>query len=501
MSTSFNRRKFLKTSLYSLGSITLLSFPAKIFADTSPQISSSTSRVDPKLLYKQAKDFFHKKEYAVATQLYQQLLTAYPNTLVYYDGYAKVLGAQQKTLAVAELYRQGMLSNASSPHFKHRFALSLRNLCIGNHKAELEFTTKYGQNNLMNLSAALMLEAVAIKPIRGYLMDMRDYPVIVTRINENPTRKPKTVLKIEESILAQITNLSTAVEPKWTETRTSRKPLIKNVDDEVEAINGKGRRNLYFEKEKQSRGKGVKKAKKERWRKAMLDNMQANNMSQAEKYATYILTDNINDTDTIGKMRKFFRKNKNFDRLITLNRNLYAADSSYINALTLASTLVKYGNAGSDLAEIKTLLTIVKPYITTLPTVNTTSYYLTLAQVNLRENLPEQARSILLEGIGLYDGRGGLSYSMIELYALSFLSTEPQKGIAVLKTLLGKKQDNIDPLIKNYVLNQLNLTEKERSTQEKIKVLIALSKLQKKSGDSEYNQTINELNALKATLI
>ena len=80
MSTHFNRRKFLKTSLYSLGSLTLLAFPPKIFADTATQISQFSSDIDPKLLYKQAKDFFHKKEYAVATQLYQQLLTAYPNT-------------------------------------------------------------------------------------------------------------------------------------------------------------------------------------------------------------------------------------------------------------------------------------------------------------------------------------------------------------------------------------------------------------------------------------
>lgn len=501
MSTNFNRRKFLKTSLYSLGSLALLSFPSKIKAASPQQVSPSNSGADAHLLYKQAKEFFYKKEYTASAQLYEQLLAAYPERLVYYDGYARVLGAQQKSLAATELFRQGMLSNPSNPHFKHRFALRLRNLCTGNHKAELEFINKYGQDNLMNLSAALMLEVAAVKPVKGYLMDLRDYPAIVGRINENLRKKQKTEINLESSTAEQIAGVSAAVEQMWDETRKSRRPLVKNVDEEVTKINGKGRRNLYFEVEKKSRGNGVKKAKKERWKKALLENMKTGNTSQVDKYAANILTDSINDTDTVGRTRKYFKKNENFDRLILLNKNLYAANPTYGNALASASVLIRYGNPGADLKEAKRLLAVVKPYAVTLPAVNAASYFLASAKASMKENQPGPARKTLLEGMELFDGRGGLSYSMMELYALTYLNTNPEKGAAIMNALAGKGLKDINPPIKNYLSVQLDTGGKEQSTEEKIKILIALSKLQKKSGNNGYHQTISEINALKSTLV
>ena len=69
-----------------------------------------------------------------------------------------------------------------------------------------------------------------------------------------------------------------------------------------------------------------------------------------------------------------------------------------------------------------------------------------------------------------------------------------------MKALAGKEQTDIDLSIKKYISAQLNTEEKEKNMKEKIKALIALSKLQKKSGSNEYNQTINEINTLKSTL-
>ena len=501
MKKSFNRREFLKSSIQGLGTLALFSSPIKLLAGQSSSSNSTSSAIDPDILYKQAKEYFRKKEYVLSIEIYKQLILNYPARIVYYDGYAKVLGAQQNTLGIAELYRTGLQKNASNPHFKHRLSLSIRNLCTGNHKAELAFISKYGQDNLMTFSATLLMEAIALKPIKGYMMDLRDFPVILENKNKALDSFNYPLINVETSLTENIKSVTSSVDGKWLSTRKSRKPVIVNGDAEVDDIKNKNRNDLYLEIEKNSRKKETKKAIKERWKDGLMRNIKSNNIYLVEKYGSLILTDSITDTDTIGKLRKYYRKQKAYDRIVNLNRNLYINNGNFINSLALANSLVKYANTSLALSEARQLLINIKPYVNTLPAVNTVSYYLTLAQINMKESKPVEARDVLMQGLKLYDGRGGLSYSSMENYAMTYLNSETEKGIAIMKVLCNKEQKDVDESVLRYIKNYLDsIIEKELSNPEQLKSLIALAKLQKKAGDAGYSATLSEINTLKSTL-
>jgi len=502
MKKSFNRREFLKSSIQGLGTLALFSSPIKLLAGQSSSSSNSASpAIDPNILYKQAKEYFRKKEYVSSIEIYKQLILNYPARIAYYDGYARVLGAQQNSLGIAELYRTGLQKNAASPHFKHRLSLSLRNLCTGNHKAELAFINKYGQENLMTFSAVLLMEAIALKPIKGYMMDLRDFPVILENKNKALNSSYKPLIHIETSLIDNIKSVTSSVDDKWLSTRKSRKPVIVNADAEVDDIKNKDRHDLYLEIDKNSRKKETKKAIKERWKDGLMRNIKSNNIYLVEKYGSLILTDSINDTDTIGKLRKYYLKQKAYDRIVNLNRNLYINNNNFINSLALANSLVKYANTPLALSEARQLLINVKPYVNTLPAVNTVSYYQILAQINIKEIKPVEARDVLMQGLKLYDGRGGLSYSLMENYAMTYLNSETEKGIAIMKALCNKEQKNIDESVLRYIKNYLaSNIEKKLSNPEQLKSLMALAKLQKKAGDAGYAATLSEINTLKSTL-
>lgn len=270
----------------------------------------------------------------------------------------------------------------------------------------------------------------------------------------------------------------------------------------MDKINNKTRRNLYTEEEKKSRKKEIKKAKKERWKSKLTKNIDLNRINLVDKYGLLILTDDIKDLDTIGKLRRYYRKQKSYDRIINLNRNIYTYDDSNINALALAFSLVKYSGSSSSLSEAKQLLDSVSPYAYTLPAPNTTTYYITLSNYFLKSSQPAKARNTLLDGLLLFDGRGGLSYAMMEKYAMSYLDNAPRKGIAVMKALCDKNHRELDEHIAPFVANYLNsISEKPLSIPEQIKSLTALAKLQKQAGVEGYSNTRAKIETLKAQLV
>ncbi|MFV0467615.1 MAG: tetratricopeptide repeat protein [Dysgonomonas sp.] len=501
MKKNFSRRDFLKSSLQGLGTLTLLASPLSTFASKTPSRASDNSAGNADLLYKQAKVYFYKKEYTPAADIYKQLISNFPGKIVYYDGYAKVLGAQQNLPGIAELYRSGLQKKPNNPHFKHRLSLSLRNLCTGNRKAELLFVSKYGPDNLMALSATLLLEAVAKKPIKGYMMDLRDFPLILEATNKRLSFYDKPTIVVDNSLIETINRVTSSVDANWTATRKSRRPLLVDEDVEVEKITQKVRRNLYTEEEKKSRSVEIRKAKKARWKSKLIKSIDLNKINQVDRYGMLILAEDVSDRDTVGQLRKYYREQKAYDRIISLNRTLYTRDESNINALALAFSLVKYSESFSALDEAKQLLDLVSPYAHTLPTANTATYYLTLSNYFLKNSKPVKARNTLLDGLRLFDGRGGLSYAMMEKYAMSYLDNAPRKGIAVMKALCDKNHKELDEYITPFVANYLNaILEKPLSIPEQIKSLTALAKLQKQADAGGYSNTRAKIETLKAKL-
>ncbi len=502
MDKTFNRRGFLRASFLGASSLLVSLTPLKSFS-TNNQIGSTTnqlSAIDTDALYKQAKAYFYKKDYKAAEGIYLQLIELFPLRIVYYDGYAKVLGAQQRLLEIAELYRIGLNTHEKNPFFMHRLALSLKMLCTGNRKAEKLFIDKIGIDNLMVYSAELLLSAIAIKQIKGFMLDLRDIPTLVANRNEKLNDKGYKKINFPDELIERIKTETAAIESSWIHTRRSKKGIYPtDIDANISKLNSKKRRELYTNKEKEQRVASTKQTRKKRWNKELLNNITKNNPLKVDRYGMLILSENINDTETLGKLRKYYRKNKYYERLITLNRYLYSNENSLINALSLASTLIKYSKESTNITETIQLLEAVKPYLNTLHPINIGNYYITLSQIDIKNGKRAAARAILLVGIQHFDGIGGVAYTLIEKYASSYIGNNITNGIAILSALCSKTHARNDDKIWSFVDKQVEQQkEKPLSNQEKIKYLIALSKLQKKSLPAEFTNTLVEIGILKS---
>jgi len=503
MGKAYNRREFLRTSLLSLGTFLVASSPLNVFGTNASSTSSKSfaTKIDANLLNKQAKDFFHKKNYSEATNIYQQLISAFPDRISYYDGYARVLGAQQKTLAVAELYRQGLTTNPKSALFMHRLSLRIVDIATGNAKAEKEFANKYGESNLFETASALLLQAISAKKSnKGLYLNLRDIPTIIEKRNEQLGNEGAKTIAISSKTKSDITSTTATYENKWTLSRQSRKPVINenNIDVVVDNITKRSRRELYSTKEKGERENAIKKTKKQHWKFGLEKSIASQRVSLVEKYGTLILEENIYDTDTIGKLRRFYKKNKHQSRMLSLNRYVYLKNNSLANALALAGSLCTYGNNGSDLSEAKELLDTITPYINTLPPVSIAAYYQTSSQICLERNQPIDARKILLEGLNTFNGRGGSSYSLLEKYACSFIGTQNTTGTEMMKAICGKEYKSSDDPVWKFIKLYIDWkTEKDsnNSTEnaEKLKPLYALAKLQSTTGSTKSVSTSTKL--------
>ncbi len=501
MAKNYDRREFLRYSLFGIGSFFIASSPLKIFAASpTPNGKKGLTTFEAKQLSVQAKEFFYKKLYPEATAIYQQLIAYNPKFIAYYDGYAKVLSAQQKTMEVAELYRQGLQKNAKSSLFMHRLSLRITDIALGNQKAEKVFRAKYGETPLVEAAATLMLQAInSNKKNKGLYLNLRDNLNAVDKHNKQLEKKGKAQIAFSESLRTDIMTTTAVHEQRWTESRKSRKPYIsENVDTDVEKIKNKHRRDKHSDKEKKQSDESIKKVKKIHLKHGLNLNLATKNLNKIEKYGMLILEESINDTDTIGKLRKHYRKNDASERLIELDRYLYLKNDSLANALALASTLCKHSNSRSAISETKELLTKISPLILNQPAVCIGTYYFTLAAVNMSEKEPTLARATLLEGIDKFDGRGGISYSLMERYAITFTGKDTTISIQILQALSGKKVNPTENPIWKYIQNyRQTLTEKEPSINEQLKPLLALAKIQKKTDAAGYTITTGEIEKLK----
>lgn len=511
MRKDFSRREFLRYALMSSGTFFVAFTPLKSLASltTAGNNTSTTTAIDAANLNKQAKLLFYQKKYAEAIVLYQQLITAFPSRISYYDGYARALGAEQKSLETAELYRQGLIKNASNVIFMHRLSLQMRNLCTGNKKAELAFVSKYGTSNLFEAATQLMLDAVnenkkkkKNKTNKGLYLDLRDTLKTIDQQNKRLQRLKQPLIDLPQSMKTEIQDLTAMHEKQWTLNRNRHKShMSDDADANVDKIDKKYRRNLYDETEKKLRHQSIKKIRKQQHTKVLNDNIKNKNINKAEKYGMKILADNVNDTNTIGRLRNHYRKSKAHDRLIALNRYLYLNNEDIPNTLMYAHVLIRYDKTA--LAEVAGLLDKVKDYVNTLPLVNKVCYYEAMAELNIRNGNRQQARTLLVEALDKFDGMGGGSFSLLNKYANSYTGDNLSKGENILKALCGADFTPTDDPVWKYVQNYIVYSAKNKmgkNTMEQIKLYTALAKLQKKSGSAGYGSTLATINDLKSKI-
>lgn len=500
MERTLNRRTFLKTSFLGVGTLLVSLSPLRMFANQQANSTeNSLTSDDYSLLYREAKSHFQKKEFDLAESKYLQLINDLPSNIIYYDGYAKVLGAQQRMLEIAELYRLGLTKHNNNPFFMHRMAVSLKKISRANNKAEVAFIEKYGVNNLLSFSADLLIAATAIKPIKGFMLDLRDIPTALITKNEKLYDNGLSLVELKNTTVEEIDSITDIVKQRWDETRMSRKPLLNtDTDADIKKLKNKKRRELHDAKDRAHRNDAMRKTRKVRWEHALAKNILENKPSAVDKFGLMILTENITDTETIGRMRKYYRKNKHPERLISLNRFLYSRNETINNALSLASSLIKHSKQKKFTTEAKQLLDLITPNINTLAPVCIGDYYMSLAQIEIINGKRAEARKILLAGIAMFEGKTGVAFALINQYAGSYTGANRIAATEIIKALCQKEhKKNNDPVWK-FVGNHIeHLKESPQNNQEKVKYLIALSKLQKAISSPEYNATLHEIEELR----
>ena len=369
--------------------------------------------------------------------------------------------------------------------------------------AELEFVSKYGDALLFESAAQLMLDAINLhKKNKGLYLNLRDILKTVEKKNNWLADRNLVTINFPEDLQNQIKTVSAAHEQLWITSRTKHKPQMgSDVDANVNAIKNKIRRELYTLKEKNLRDNSLRKARKEHWKNALEKHLAAKNTNKTEKYGMLVLGEQINDTDTIGKLRKYYKKQKVHDRLVSLNRYLYLNQETIPNTLALANSLIYHSNSTTAADEATTLLDKIKDYVDTLHPAAIANYYILRGTVLVSKGKRADARTYLLEGIKKIDGRGGAAYAMMETYALSFAGDNLSKGEAILKALCGQTVTAIDDEVWKYVTYYI-ITQKMKVTQtsvmEQIKQYTALSKIQKKMNSAELGITTAKIAELKA---
>jgi len=505
MAKPIGRREFLKKSLFGIGSLIFASSLRAV--ENATKISSKVFSTpdlptpDPDLLplYQQAKEYFYAKRYSEATSLFTQLISNNPATLILYDGLSSVYCAQQNLYAAAELYLQGVNANTNDTMFLHRYALSLRNLCLGNPAKAQQFAVQYNISNLYDYAAQQLILAISLNPKTIYQLDLRDFPRLLEKYNKNP-RTSSYPLTLSSAVISQINILTESVSTKWKNSRASKKPAIPLEENYGNNGNGQNKRPLN-NKEQKEREKNQKKSKKYVLTAYLKNNSKQNNTAKVEKWGMQILTDDINDTNTVGYIRRYFKKHGNSDRLISLNRYFYNNTENIYTSLALAAALAQYNNDTPSLNEAKQLLAAANQYLNNLTAVGKGAYYISSAKIKIKENNSVAARTILIEGVEKMNGTGGIAYSIMENYAASFDNADKAKAITIQKALCNKQVTPINDPIWTWVEKYRRfLNENQISVTEQIKALFALAKLQKKFNDSGYSATINEINALKNTL-
>jgi len=225
MNKTINRRGFVKASFLSLGALAVSSLPFGSFAQNAPVSGISYTSVEALALYRQARKLFYQKQYVASATIFKQLIVAFPAKIDYYDGYAKVLNAQQKSLETAELYRAGVKKNPKNPYFKQRLSLSVRRMAAGNLKDAAIYQSRYGVSDLWQHSSELLVAALVINPTSNELkLGLRDLPAAVNRLNRaNSKRSYCQSISLSEKTINNINDLTSSVSDRWAITRFGKK--------------------------------------------------------------------------------------------------------------------------------------------------------------------------------------------------------------------------------------------------------------------------------------
>lgn len=487
MKEKMPRREFLKRLLAGSGALFVATTPLSVFA----QEATASTTTDLLSLKRQARELFYQKKYGQAASLYKQIIEQEPKVIANYDGLRRVLAAQNRNLEIAELYKQALQRNKKNPAYYDRMARAMNSLSLGNRKDEKEFCAKYGETFLLESSIALYAQAITLNPAKKYLYNgMLDTNKCLGKLNKQLRKNNQPELSFAHETIEAIETTTQAYINDWVETRSSRKVSIapEQVPAALQKIAGKTRRKLYTAEEAEQRKEHIAKqvkAIRSRELKFYISSKKDNGMI-AQK-ALLMVKDSPGETQTIAKLKKYYKKRKDYENLAMLYNQLYEQRKDFWTAVSLANALCMYGWQQNNLTRVNQARQLYEkscPDPSKLRPKEMCAYYSGLMQCAFAQKNYGQGRKILTEAFDKINADKGTALNLLLVYAQSFgYEKQWKQGLKILDSLLHTGSD--EQVDENEKINNCIKKRKGKklSLQEQVKVYIAIAKIQQQQGD------------------
>jgi tetratricopeptide (TPR) repeat protein len=348
-----SRREFLRKSLLASGSF-LASFNSfgRFLSASHSSVSSPNPAVDSGKPYMDlqniGKEYLYLKDYTNAEKTYRKLISEYPNYIPGYDGLAKTFYSQNQSLDAVEVYRQAWLKRPQEPLLSDRFARAIVRLCLGNRKHELEYCKIIGEKNLLNYSAGIYIDAVkkANKKSQVFLYEgFLDVKKAVEKYNKSQERINQATVSLSDSARKKLDNITSNYLEKWKHTRRIRgkndyrAKSLTEANTRCDKSLKRGKRNLYFVKEKESREKEEKRYLKGLYYPSFLQALDKKSIVETEEVYRKVSKMDPEDHYSAGQMIHLYRKKKSYEKLVDFQRERYEKNPHFWNGSSYAQAL------------------------------------------------------------------------------------------------------------------------------------------------------------------
>ncbi|MCT2562275.1 tetratricopeptide repeat protein [Chryseobacterium herbae] len=304
------RKKFL--TLGTLGVISFF-FPTYLFSN-SKSISGS---LDVNTLLKNARNFRKQGENNQAKEIYQQIISQYPNEIRAYDGMRKTLLSQKKKeWEVILMFKGALLLNPNNVALKQRLYREYFNAALGNKKIK----------KVINFNGRLLSEVR-----QKYETFVQNHPN-----NSNIQKQFAKISRLMEwNADTQNSNNNTALK---TYKKTQHKNFKKRFND-IPLSQLETKLNTLLSKPlSKDRKQHIRELHNVVIRKYRKDK---NNITALNKALSYYNTVDKNDPLILKYIRDLTKLQKNFDTLITIETQNHTQKNSFWSALALLDAHLK----------------------------------------------------------------------------------------------------------------------------------------------------------------
>ncbi|WP_288242121.1 hypothetical protein [uncultured Bacteroides sp.] len=505
METNTTKRIFLK-QLFTSGIICLFD-PLQLLAKENKSNSSKISAIDINQLKKEAKTAFYKHDFTKSAQIYHQLIEIAPKDITCYDGLKKVYGANQNTLEIVKLYKNGYNINPENTDFAVRYARALVSLATGNSKHEQLYRDEYQSTNLFEEAISIYNKVIAQTPQNVNLRTGLNH--IITAYNRKNYQLQKSqseLIVISDEILNTAHSFLAEYTPNPINTLKNNPRSKLDYAAFTYRIANKKRRNLYTSIEKKVREENIARMKRREGERIIKGLLNERDLTGLFAISSLLLAERSRTTHFIGLLKKriklqtfrtyilaiydkFTAQKQDFWSLIGKGALHYKCDSNSQNAL-------KYYLQAEQNMFVYSAQRIASVYG---------------GQAKCYQSIGSLERSeiVLRKGLDLL-GTNNAALSLMILYAQNYvLQGKYADAISMMHYIAGKnkdfetKQDTAFPYLyslnldwNTHQVSTIPITQKHPG--EHLKVLYALAKMQSENLDREgLTQTlmwINEIN-------